>query len=288
MAAPGGRVSQRIERIPINEIRVVNPRSRNRVTFQTIVANVENVGLKKPITVCARAIEDDGTRYDLICGQGRLESVRSIGDTTIPAIIRDVPKEDRYLMSLVENLARKQPSPTEILREVKRLKALHCQPEAIAQKLGMNKKYVYGVMKLLRQGEEGLIARVERGRLSMDMAIKIATADDQEIQRALSAGYEDGSLRGEKLNAVRRLIAKRKGKGANAEISRQSVSSKDLVREYERHTHQQRALVRRAGVIKQRLLLLMSSFRPLLEDENFLTLLRAEGLGKYPAHLAPR
>jgi ParB family transcriptional regulator, chromosome partitioning protein len=281
-------MSQRIEQIPVGEIRIVNPRSRNGVTFQGIVANMENVGLKRPITVYARDVEDDGTRYDLICGQGRLESVRAIGDATIPAIIRDVPKEDRYLMSLVENLARKQPSPTAILREVKRLKALHCEPAVIAQKLGLKKGYVYGVIRLLRQGEDDLIARVERGRLSMDLAIKIATADDPELQRALSAGYEDGSLRGAKLNAIQRLIAKRKGNHSSAEGPRQFLTSKDLVREYERQTHQQRALVRRAVVIHQRLLLLLSSFKPLLADENFLTLLRAEGLGKYPAHLAPR
>jgi ParB family chromosome partitioning protein len=43
--------AQRIEQIPIKEIRIVNPRSRNRVTFQGIVNNIANVGLKKPITV---------------------------------------------------------------------------------------------------------------------------------------------------------------------------------------------------------------------------------------------
>lgn len=92
--------------IPIQEIRIVNPRSRNRITFQAITANIAIVGLKKPITVHERALEDDGTRYDLVCGQGRLESVRALGDTMIPAIMSDAPKEERFIMSLIENLAR--------------------------------------------------------------------------------------------------------------------------------------------------------------------------------------
>jgi ParB-like nuclease domain len=64
--------------IPIAEIRVVNPRSRNRTTFNAMKANIASVGLKKPITVHQRALEEDGTRYDLVCGQGRLESVRAL------------------------------------------------------------------------------------------------------------------------------------------------------------------------------------------------------------------
>ncbi len=280
--------TQHIEIIPISEVRIVNPRSRNRVTFQGIVKSIENVGLKKPITVYKRGLEDDGTRYDLICGQGRLESVGSLGDTMIPAIIKNVAKEDRYLMSLVENLARRQPSPTDILREVKRLKTLRYKPAAIAQKLGMHRAYIYGVMKLLRCGEEDLIARVETGCLRMEIAIKIATAGDREIQRALSDAYEDGTLRGAKLDAVQRLIARRKAKRTGKEPPKRSITAKELVREYERHTHQQRSLIRRAMAVKQRLLLLKASFRPLLADEHFRNLLRAEGLIKYPAHLGAK
>src|ERR1700722_18833133 len=110
--------TQPITLIPIHEIRVVNPRSRNRVRFNGITTSIGAVGLKRPITVHERALEEDGTRYDLVCGQGRLEAVRARGDTMIPAIMCDAPVEERYLMSLVENLARRQPSNREILREV--------------------------------------------------------------------------------------------------------------------------------------------------------------------------
>jgi len=67
----------RITLIPIQEIRIVNPRSRNRVKFRSVVTSIGAVGLKKPITVHQRELEADGTRYDLVCGQGRLEAVRA-------------------------------------------------------------------------------------------------------------------------------------------------------------------------------------------------------------------
>ena len=40
-----------VQMIPINQINVLNPRSRNKVIFQSIVSNISNIGLKKPITV---------------------------------------------------------------------------------------------------------------------------------------------------------------------------------------------------------------------------------------------
>ncbi|HYI93060.1 MAG TPA: ParB N-terminal domain-containing protein [Bryobacteraceae bacterium] len=91
--------------IPISEIRVVNPRSRNRISFNAIRQSIASVGLKKPITVQQRDIAEDGTRYNLVCGQGRLEALRELGETMIPAVIKQAPEEECYLMSLIENLA---------------------------------------------------------------------------------------------------------------------------------------------------------------------------------------
>lgn len=278
--------TQHIAHIPIHEIRVVNPRSRNRVRFHGIMTSIGAIGLKRPITVHERALEEDGTRYDLVCGQGRLEAVRALGDTMIPAVMCDAPEDERYLMSLVENLARRQPSHTEILREVTRLKALD-RPAVIAQKLGLDKTYVYGIIRLLEHGENDLIGRVEAGSLPLDIAITIAAGKDAEIQHALSEAYESGKLRGPKLRDVQRLISQRR-KTAPPREQRRQLSGNDLVRAYEHHTQQQRSLVRRSAAITQRLAILTSSFRRLWADDHFLTLLRAEGLQTAPDPITTR
>jgi ParB family chromosome partitioning protein len=279
--------TEHITAIPIHEIRVVNPRSRNRVKFHGIMTSIGAVGLKRPITVHERPLEEDGTRYDLVCGQGRLEAVRDLGDTMIPAILSDAPEEERYLMSLVENLARRPPSNTEILREVTRLKELDHRPAVIAQKLGLDRTYVYGIVKLLQHGENDLIARVEAGTLPLDTAVTIAAGKDADIQQALSEAYESGLLRGPKLRDVQRLISRRRKKASPGEQRRQ-LSGNDLVRAYEHHTQQQRSLVRRSAAITQRLAILTSSFRRLWADDHFLTLLRAEGLQTAPDPITAR
>src|SRR5688572_16557285 len=100
-----------VKAVPIAAITVLNPRSRNKKIFQELVTSIEHLGLKKPITVAARG---DGSGYDLVCGQGRLEAFVALGETEIPAVIVEASHEDCFVMSLVENLARRQHSPLEL------------------------------------------------------------------------------------------------------------------------------------------------------------------------------
>jgi ParB family chromosome partitioning protein len=85
-----------------------------------IVANIREVGLKKPITVVRRKEPGaDGKHFDLVCGQGRIEAFVALGETTIPAVITEASREDQFLMSLVENIARRPPSNRDRPRDKK-------------------------------------------------------------------------------------------------------------------------------------------------------------------------
>src|SRR5882762_6247847 len=125
--------------LAIDQINVLNPRSRNKTVFQSIVSNISNIGLKKPITVAYRAESADGKPYDLVCGQGRLEAYIALGQTEIPAIVKEASKEECFLMSLVENVARRQQRPLEVLREITTLKARGYSTTEIAQKIDVHK-----------------------------------------------------------------------------------------------------------------------------------------------------
>jgi ParB family transcriptional regulator, chromosome partitioning protein len=85
--------AQRVELIPIDRITVVNPRIRNKRVFKEIVDNIAKVGLKRPITVSRRA-EAGGPYYDLVCGQGRLEAYRALGQEQVPALVVTADPED--------------------------------------------------------------------------------------------------------------------------------------------------------------------------------------------------
>jgi ParB family chromosome partitioning protein len=78
--------------VPVDLINVINPRVRNKKTFNEIIANIADVGLKRPITVALRD-RPDGKRYDLVCGQGRLEAFQALGQREIPAIVVEADDE---------------------------------------------------------------------------------------------------------------------------------------------------------------------------------------------------
>src|SRR3546814_16079915 len=103
--------------IPIDRITVVNPRVRNKKVFKGIVENIAEIGLKRPITVTSRHGED-GPLYDLVCGQGRLEAFRQLGQTAVPALIVTADQEDCFVASLVENCARRQHQYVDLLPEI--------------------------------------------------------------------------------------------------------------------------------------------------------------------------
>jgi ParB family chromosome partitioning protein len=283
---------QHIELIPIAQIHIANPRPRSRGRWQMIVANIREVGLKKPITVVRRKEPDpEGKQFDLVCGQGRIEAFLALGETAIPAIITEASREDQFLMSLVENIARRPPSNRDIIREVRSLREREYSVADIARKLGMERMYIAGIVHLVEHKEVALIEAVEAGRLPISVAAQIATGKDAEISQALSEAYATGQLRGTKLAAARRLIAKRiekRQKAGKTEQVRRKVTGTMLVEVYKQRVREQKALIAKAELTKERLLLLTSAMRQLLEDENFITLLRAEGINDMPKQLSTR
>ena len=97
-----------IRMIRIDRITVLNPRERNERVFGDIVTNIAHLVLKRPITVTRHEKEEGSEHYDLVCGQGRLEAYRALGQADIPAMVIDASEEDCLVMSLVENIARRQ------------------------------------------------------------------------------------------------------------------------------------------------------------------------------------
>lgn len=248
--------------------------------------------MKRPITVARRAEPVDGKLYDLVCGQGRLEAFTALGQAEIPAIIREASKEDCFLMSLVENIARRQLRPLELLREISSLKARGYGTVEIAKKIDVHKSYVAGITHLLKNGEERLITAVEKGRIPLSVAMQIANADEEGIQRALCQAYEDKTLRGRKLLTVRRIIEARAASGKSINGVRRRAdrpqSAESLVRVYRQEADRQKLLIKKSQLTEHRLLLVVSGLKNLFRDENFVTLLRAEGLDTIPAPLAEK
>lgn len=278
-----------IQRVPVAAITVLNPRARNKRVFQELVTSIARLGLKKPITVSRRR---DGSGFDLVCGQGRLEAFQALGQTEIPAVVLEASEEDCFVMSLVENLARRKHSPLELVREIGALKERDYSIPEIARKIDFTAEYVWAICYLLDHGEERLINAVERGLIPHSVAMEIARAEEGEVQQALQDAYEKKALPGNQVLAIRRIIEQRRTSGkaghSGSRDYRSRVTADALVRAYRKETDRQKLLVKKAALAQSRLLFVVNGLRRLLDDEHFATLLRAEAMSTLPRPLAER
>lgn len=279
-----------VEQIRIDLITVINPRLRNRRSFREIVDNISKLGLKKPITV-ARRDAPDGPRYDLVCGQGRLEAYQSLGQTTIPAIVKEAKTDDCLLQSLVENCARRKHDPLDLFCDIGGMKQRGYGDGQIATKTGLTLAYVKGVIHLLEKGEQRLLRAVETGQIPLTVAIDIADADDLDVQTALRTAYEKNLLRGRKLMNAKQLIEQRlkRGKGSQAKRKRDSGTTPDAVyRAYRDDADRKQILIQKADATKGNLMFVTEALRSLLANDTFIALLRSEKLDNLPRNLANR
>ena len=273
--------------IPIERIRVLNPRPRDKKKFEQIIQSIKNLGLKKPIQVSLRSAEE-GTEpgYDLVCGQGRMEAFLALGHKEIPAIVVEVSREERLLRSLVENMARRLPSRLALMNEIERLKADGYSNVEIGKKLDIADGTVGGYIALKKAGEERLLDAAINGKIPLGVAMDIAKANSPELQRELLKGFESKELNQFAIRTVKRLIDQRrfvgKGRDTDADKKKSRTNADSLINAFKRESQKQRLMVKKARLCDAKLVITVTALGKLLGDENFFNLLRAESLADFP------
>jgi ParB family chromosome partitioning protein len=287
-------MNDEVQMIPIKAIRILNPRHRDRKKFDLIVQSIKNLGLKKPIQVSVRAAEEEGgTGYDLVCGQGRLEAFRALGYTEIPAIVVEISKEERLLRSLAENMARRNPAPMEVLKEVERLQTEGLTLHQISARIDVDTTTISGLLALKRAGEERLLDAAVNGRIPIGVAVEIARTEGLEMQRELLKACESKQLTQAALRTIRRvmdrrrLIGKHLGNGPR-DPKATRTTAENLVNVFRRESQKQRLMVKKARICEAKLLFVISALRRLMADEHYVTLLRAEDLASMPKDIWER
>lgn len=285
--------SEKILLIPADRLRVLNPRTRNPLFFSQLVENIAVVGLKRPISVALGGKDESGEWYEVLCGQGRLEALKHLGETVIPCCMFDAPEVDRYLISLAENIARRRHTTEELLGGIQVLRSRGYNAEQIAKKVNLDADYISSILHLLKNGEQRLVRAVEKRVVPVWLAVEISRASSEDVQKALLEAYEQGTLKGEQLLRVRKLISKREALG-KAFYPKPSSDRDDkptpqkLLRIYKTEVRRQKLNIQKARIQEERLLIITSAMRHFLSDEHFRTLLRAEQISDIPEVIARR
>lgn len=283
--------SGKIVMVSIEAISVVNPRVRNSKTHQEITDNIQRVGLKRPITV--RRIDGSVDRYALVCGQGRLESYRLLGQQEIPAIILDTDEETGHVMSIVENVARRNPRASETLSQVAALRQRGYSDAEIGKKIGCTASWVTHVANLLEKGEKRLLAAAEAGYIPLHLAVSISRAADSDAQQLLLDAYNSGELKGKKVSIMRRILEQRarSGKHGNNDMfgranTKKKLSPEELTKLYQRDAEKHRLIQKKAEYTQNMLLVTCEIFKELFATSAFVELLKSENLTSVPQPLS--
>ena len=264
-----------IQMIRTDRIRILNPRHRDKAKFEVIVESIKNLGLKKPIQV------------------SRIEAFQALGYEEIPAEVVEISKEDRLLRSLVENMARRAPSAFDLIPEIERLKKLGYTNTVIGKKLDMSDTAISNLLLLCQEGEERLLDETMRGYIPLWIAVEISKTETIEAQRELLKAYEQKKVTQTSIRAIKRLIEQRRFLGKKytqdgSEKKKSRTSAESLVAAYRRECERQKLLTKKARLCESKLVVLVAAFKNLLDDEDFVNLLRAEGLPTMPTFLAEK
>ena len=279
---------RKYEEIPIDKIKVLNSRNRNKARFQENIRSIKDVGLKRPIQVNERYYNRAGY-YDLICGQGRYLAYKALKYTVIPAEVLNCSKKQAYLLSLVENIARVPPGTMWFACEVNRMHKSGFTLMQISNVTGKSETYIRDYIRLVEQGEERLIKGVEDGIFPISFARQVARSDSSNIQNVLMDAYDKGIVNSTNFPTVKRIIDLRLRRGKEPERKGCYVRSpssnytvKQLKTDITKLTREKEAFVNESSIKENRLLSLLDGLNALWRDKATAELITSEGIGPVP------
>jgi len=145
--------------------------------IEELAQSIREAGVLQPVVV----VRDDG-HYKILIGERRWRAAQKAGLGKIPALIRNIPKEQQLEVSLVENLQREQLNPVEIAIGYKRMvDELGCTQDVVAEKVGKDRASVANFLRLLRLPEE-IQDSLQDGELTMGHAKALLAVESAKVQ----------------------------------------------------------------------------------------------------------
>lgn len=167
----------KVKNIPIELIDVADENVRKNQAFgrdnrdQIMKEHLSRFDLLQPVVV---RFDDESRRYKLLIGRRRFFALSNKGTREIPAVITELEGAEAEAASLFENLVRKDLSPLEKARMVKKLvDSTKGGITGVSSKYGLPKSTVSEWLKILSLPKV-LQERIENGEITSYEAIGIA------------------------------------------------------------------------------------------------------------------
>ena len=120
------------------------------VGLETLASSIKEHGVLQPLLVSRIEKSAGYTEYQLVAGERRLLAAKMVGLTQVPIIVREPTEQEKLVVSIVENVQRRDLSPLEKAEAYKRLQEeFNFVQKDIARLVGKSREAVANTMRLL-------------------------------------------------------------------------------------------------------------------------------------------
>lgn len=149
-------------------------------SINDLARSMQKSGVLQPVLVVPQ--ED---HYRIILGERRWRAAQRAGLKKIPAIIRQMPREQQLEASLIENLQREDLNPLEIAKAYQRMiQELNYTQQEVAEKVSKDRASVANYIRLLKLPPE-IQDMVAQNKISMGHARALLSIENPELQRKI-------------------------------------------------------------------------------------------------------
>jgi len=197
-----------IKDIEIDKIKL-NP-YQPRKTFDEnsineLAKSIQKHGLMQPIVVI-----EDNDEYILVAGERRLRAVKSLGKTTIKAIVSDISIDELREYALIENIQREDLNPLEIAASLKALiDEYGVTHEELAKSLGKSRTYISNMIRLLNL-PQSVKNKLLENKITYGHAKILVGLSEDKIEKTLEKIEKDNLNVRETENLVKKYKASKK------------------------------------------------------------------------------
>lgn len=182
--------------------------------LEDLIASIKEHGILQPLVVT----KSNGA-YELIAGERRLRSARTLGLKTVPVIVREANEQQKLELALIENIQRQDLNPVEEAIAYKALvDEFNLRQDDVALRVGKSRSNVANILRLLDLPQDILDA-LKEGRITKSHARTLLSETDAKKQYELFEQMLNGGV------TVRQVEAKVSGLTQKKKTT--SSSSKD-------------------------------------------------------------
>lgn len=173
---PSVAESDKVQQIKIEEIRPSEANARKIFDEEALMELAESIklyGIIQPIVVTKR---DD--HYEIVAGERRYRASLLAGLKELPAIVKELDDKTRDMVSMVENIQRKDLNPYEeakaydnIMNEYK------LTQKGLSDLIGKSRTYIANTVRLLTL-DDATINELEKGNITSTQARALLSVDN--------------------------------------------------------------------------------------------------------------